>query len=83
MLSLPGLMGREGKFAKVGISMDYETAEVYPASGAVQINELQGFSLKNVNIPFSALDDSPFGGFRANWDITLSSPFGGDKVKHK
>ncbi len=83
MLSLPGLMGREGKFAKVGISMDYETAEVYPASGAVQINELQGFPLKNVNIPFSALGGSPFGGFRANWDITLSSPFGGDKLKHK
>lgn len=77
MLRLPGLMGRDGKFSQVTVSMNFETAEVQPAQGVVDVAQLDGFPLKNLHIPFGPLGATSFGGFRVNWDLTLSSPFGG------
>lgn len=75
MLDLPGLMGREGKFSQVNISMNYETAEVLPVSGAVNVAHLDDFPIQNLQLPFGPLGATPFGGVRINWDLTLGSPF--------
>ncbi len=74
MFQLPGLMGRDGKFSKVTITMDLETAEVLPVQGNVVIDHLEGLSVPKIEVPFGPLGQSAFGGMRIIWDITLSSP---------
>lgn len=72
LLNQPGIMGFNGKYMGVSVYMDYDTAEVQPASGSINIQAIPGFEPQVLSIP--AITESVFGGFRINWDITLSWP---------
>lgn len=72
LLSQPGIMGIKGKYMGVTVQMDYDTAEIQPASSTITFGNFPGMSGQTLNV--QALADNGFGGYRINWQLTLSWP---------